>query len=84
LLKKLPHYVQGKIDDFAFAHKLEHMYGPAANGAFAVEEGLIVLKGATGGGRGLKSETFDCLTNALWASGLALGFSGTEYYRSNE
>ena len=84
LLKKLPHYVQGKTDDFAFAHKLEHLCGPAANGAFGVEDGIIVLKEAKRGRRELGSETFDCLTNALWASGLPLGIAANEYYPSNE
>ena len=84
LLTKLPHYVRGETNDFAFARKVEHMCGPAAKGAFAVEDGLIVLKEAKSTRRQLKSETFACLTNALWASGLPLGFSGNEYYPSSE
>ena len=82
LLKKLPVYVRGKTDDATFAHQLEHLCGPAANGALAVEDGLILLKDAKHR-RPMKSDTFACLSNALWASGVQLG-SGTEYYPSND
>ena len=84
LLTKLPRYVHGETDDLAFAHKLERMCGPAAKGAFAVEDGLIVIKEAGRGRPRLRSDTFACLSNALWASGLSLGFSGKEYYPSSE
>ena len=80
LLSKLPQYEAGKTDDLAYARKLENVCGPGATGSFAVEQGTLLLKAGSAGHPRVDSETFDCLMNAQWASGMPTGFATNEYY----
>ena len=80
LLSKLPVYDSGKTDDLAFARKLEALCGPGAKGAFAIEQGTLILKSTSSAHSRLDSQTIECLTNAQWASGLPTGFTGQGYY----
>jgi hypothetical protein len=66
---RLPPYAKGS-DQLAYARKLEHMCGPRAKGAFVIEDGVVTLRS---GAEQLNPATFDCLANALWASGLPTG-----------
>lgn len=66
---KLPPYPKGG-DQLAYARKLERMCGPRAKGAFVIEDGAVTLRSGT---EQLDPATFNCLANALWASGLPTG-----------
>lgn len=69
---KLPVYAKGS-DQLGYARKLERMCGPRAGGAFVIEEGFVTL---SSGNSRLDAATFDCLANALSASGLPSGIAG--------
>jgi len=80
LLSKLPAYESGKGDDLTYVRKLEALCGPGAKGAFAIEQGTLILKAGSVAHPRLDTKTVDCLMNAQWASGLPTGFASTEYY----
>jgi hypothetical protein len=71
---KLPPYTKG-TDQLAYARKLERMCGPSAKGAFVIDDGFITLRS---GSERLDPFTFDCVANALWASGLPTGIAGRD------
>lgn len=79
LLSKLPAYEKGKIDQLAFARRLESLCGPGASGAFAIEQGTLILKAGSPAHPSLDSRTADCLLNAQAASGLPTALTMTEY-----
>ena len=66
---KVPPYSKGS-SQLAYARKLERMCGSRARGAFVIEDGIVTLRS---GAEQLSPATFDCLANALWASGLPTG-----------
>jgi hypothetical protein len=68
---KLPQYTKD-AGHLTYARKLERMCGRRAKGAFVIEDGFVTLKS---GSEQLDPATFDCLANALWASGLPTGLS---------
>jgi hypothetical protein len=77
LLKKLPTYEKGRTDELALARRLEHLCGPRAKGAFHMDDGLVTLM-VTPDRSELDARTLDCLSNALWASGLPTGLLGRD------
>lgn len=66
---KLPVYRKGG-DQLAYARKLERMCGPRAKGAFVIEDGFVTMSSVNSR---IDPATFDCLANALSASGLPTG-----------
>lgn len=78
LLARLPRYDRGRTDALAYARKLEQMCGPRARGAFHMDEGLVTIMTGAGARPDLDAATFDCLSNALWASGLPTGLVGSD------
>ena len=68
---KLPQYAKN-TGQLAYARKLERMCGRRAKGALVIEDGFVTLKS---GSEQLDPATFDCLANALWASGLPTGIN---------
>lgn len=71
---KLPSYTKG-TGQLAYARKLERMCGPRAKGAFVIEDGFVTLRSGADGNSHIDPATFDCLANALWASGLPIGIA---------
>jgi hypothetical protein len=78
LLARLPRYDKGRTEALAYARKLERMCGPRARGALRMDEGYVTVTTGPGAGRELDGATFDCLSNALWASGLPTGLVGSD------
>jgi hypothetical protein len=76
LLSKLPPYVKGRTDQLAYARQLERMCGPRARGAFTIDEGYVTMQIVSRAHAPLDPATFDCLANAMWASGLPMGLGG--------
>lgn len=72
---KLPPYAKG-TDQLSYARKLERMCGPKAKGAFVIEDSVVTLRSGSDGTSPFDPATFDCLANALWASGLPTGIAG--------
>jgi hypothetical protein len=83
LLSKLPPYSKGRTDQLAYARQLERVCGPRARGAFTMEEGLVTMRLRSADRPALDPATFDCLANALWASGLPMGFGGSDRASGN-
>ncbi len=71
---KLPPHIKG-ADQLTYARKLERMCGTRAKGAFVIEDGLVTLRSGSEGNLQIDPATFDCLANALWASGLPTGIT---------
>ena len=78
LLSKLPAYVPGKTDDLKYARQLEQLCGARAKGAFAIEQGALMVRAGTAAHPRIDAETFDCLMNAQWASGLPTTLAAAE------
>jgi hypothetical protein len=81
LLSKLPVYQKGTLDDLAFARELENICGPKAKGAFVRRYGHVTLDFGSPAKLTVDKETFECLFNAIWASGMPFGFVGNEFYQ---
>lgn len=78
LLARLPPYVRGRTDSLAYARKLERICGPRAHGAFHMDDGFVTITTGPEAKAELDPATFDCLSNALWASGLPTGLVGSD------
>jgi hypothetical protein len=78
LLTRLPRYEKGRTEALAYARKLEQMCGPQARGALRMDDGYVTITTSSAATRELDGATFDCLSNALWASGLPTGLLGTD------
>jgi hypothetical protein len=80
LLDKVPHYRKGTDDSLGFAHALENVCGSKARGALVLFDRHLILRPSAPGQQMIDHATFECLFNAITASGMPFGFVGKESY----
>jgi hypothetical protein len=81
LLDKVPIYHKGKSDILSVARQVEDVCGPKARGLLVPSAAGMTMKLGPPERPGIDDATFECLLNAISASGMPFGFVGNEIYQ---